>query len=61
MFGCCVPNVSLGKEFSCSVEEIDGGVRVSLTTDDKKRAEALKSLLKAYCELRCDDCCSGGD
>jgi hypothetical protein len=57
MTGCCSLPVDLCKQFDCKVEEIDGGVCFSFTSDDKKKAEALKSMMKACRDLCGDECC----
>lgn len=58
MIGCCNTNVDLCRQFDCSVEEIDNGICLKFTSSDKKKAEALKTLMKAQRDLCGDDCCS---
>ena len=61
MFGCCGVPVDLCKQFDCKIEEIDQGICFSFTSDDKKKAEALKSMLKAYRDLGGEGCCQTGE
>ena len=57
MMSCCSIPVDLCRQFNCKVEEIDKGISVSFTSDDKAKAEALKNLVKSYRALGGDECC----
>ncbi|MFQ5500463.1 MAG: hypothetical protein ACE5FH_12410 [Candidatus Zixiibacteriota bacterium] len=55
---CCgtIPK-DLCEKFDCKVEESDNGLTINLTSDDPKKAYALKQLFKASKELCGDACC----
>ena len=57
MFGCCADLRDLCKHFTCQVEETEKGLILSVTSDDPKKVEALKTLRKSYRELCSDSCC----
>lgn len=58
MFACCPDFKDLCKTFACKVEETEKGLTISFTSDDPKKAQALKTLHKSYQELCGDSCCS---
>lgn len=58
MFGYyCTGMKNLCKDFTCNVEETEKGLTISITSEDPKKVEALKTLHKSYRELCGDDCC----
>jgi hypothetical protein len=58
MFGCCGADTKdWCKDFTCKVEETDKGLTITVTSDDPKKVEALKTLRKSYRELCGDNCC----
>ncbi|MFQ5454206.1 MAG: hypothetical protein ACE5D6_08475 [Candidatus Zixiibacteriota bacterium] len=57
MLGCCFDAKDIWKDFSCKVEDNDKGITVTITGDDPKKVEALKTMLKSAKELCSDNCC----
>ena len=56
MSGCCCCGTDSG--VSCKIEETDNGYKLVITSDDPKKAEALKKLAEARKELCSDsNCC----
>lgn len=54
MCSCCCGSDSA---ISCQIESTDKGYTITLTSDDPKKAEALKKLAEAKKELCCDSGC----
>ena len=56
MFSCGTTDFC--KDFNCKVEETEKGITVTITGDDPKKVEALKTMIKSSKELcGCDDKC----
>jgi hypothetical protein len=58
MFGCCTDMRNVCKNFTCEVKETEKGLIITITSDDPKKVEALKTL-RASCRELCgeDYCC----
>jgi len=60
MISCCCDKLDLCKDFECKIDETSDGINISITGKDKKKVEALKTMIKACNELKGDNssnCC----
>lgn len=57
MFCCCFDSKNLCKDFDCKVENLDNGIKISLTSDDKKKVEGLQKILDGCKSLSGDKSC----
>jgi len=57
MIGCCGGSGEHDSAVSCKFEEIETGFKIVVSSDDPKKAEALKKLAQAKKELCGESCC----